>query len=62
MDLKIGDVAIMKKPHPCGSMKWQITRIGADMKIKCETCGRVVMLPRLDFLKRIKKVEVKNNG
>ena len=41
----------MRKPHACGSREWMITRTGADVKIKCLGCGRVVMLDRGDFMK-----------
>jgi hypothetical protein len=54
--LHLGDVVKMRKPHPCGSDLWVITRVGADIKIKCQGCGRVVMLERPDFEKRMKKI------
>jgi hypothetical protein len=52
----LGDRVMMKKEHPCGSNAWQVIRIGADIKIKCEGCGRIVMLDRPTFEKRLKKV------
>ena len=55
----LGDKVIMKKVHPCGSSEFEIIRLGADIKIKCTSCSRVIMLPRVDFNKKIKKV-VKN--
>lgn len=55
-DFALGDMVIMRKPHACGANLWQITRTGADVKIKCSQCGRIVMLDRLDFIKRAKKV------
>ncbi|MFW2883815.1 DUF951 domain-containing protein [Levilactobacillus brevis] len=61
----LGDLVEMKKPHPCGTNRWEITRMGADIKIKCTNCGRVVMLSRREFEKKLKKVLVKadaNNG
>ena len=51
-----GDVVQMKKPHACGGNEWVVTRTGADVKIKCSTCGRVVMLDRLDFIRAGKKI------
>ena len=48
----------MKKDHPCGNNKWEITRLGADIKIKCCNCGRSIMLSRIDFNKKLKKVEI----
>jgi hypothetical protein len=59
----LGDRVMMKKEHPCGSNAWVVIRIGADIKIKCEGCGRIVMLDRPTFEKRLKKVlTVKNGG
>lgn len=52
----LGDTVHMKKPHACGCDTWTITRVGADVKIRCEGCGRVVMLDRLAFLKSAKKI------
>lgn len=52
----LGDRVMMKKEHPCGANAWQVIRIGADIKIKCEGCGRIVMLDRSTFEKRLKKV------
>ncbi len=55
-EYKVGSVVVMKKEHPCGSNEWVITRTGADIKIKCEKCGRSIMLPRIEFNKKLKKV------
>ena len=53
----VGDIITMKKPHPCKkSNQWQIIRMGADIKIKCTGCGRLIMMTRRDFEKRMKKV------
>lgn len=52
----LGSIVIMKKGHPCGANEWEIIRLGADIKIKCTNCNRVVMLPRVEFNKKIKKV------
>lgn len=54
---ELGDVVRMKKKHPCGSYKWEVVRMGADIKIKCQGCGRIVMLPRLQFEKNMLRVE-----
>lgn len=43
-----------KKPHPCGGDLWEIVRTGADYKIKCLTCGRVVMLTPDELKKRVR--------
>ncbi len=53
---KLDSIVVMKKEHPCGSNEWQITRMGADIKIKCLNCGRTIMLPRIEFNKKLKKV------
>lgn len=55
MIINLGDKIITKKKHPCGSDLWEVVRTGADYKIKCTTCGRVVMLSYTDFFKSIKK-------
>lgn len=47
---------MMKKQHPCGTNEFEITRVGADIKIKCCNCERCIMLPRIEFNKKIKKV------
>ncbi len=56
MLLEIGDTVKMRKPHPCGADTWVITRVGADIKMRCNGCGHVVMLDRQDFEKRVKKL------
>ena len=52
----LGDQVVLKKPHACGENLWEIVRVGADVKLKCIACGRVVMLDRLEFLRRAKKL------
>lgn len=61
MEYNLGDIVVMKKVHPCGSDEFKIIRLGADIKIKCTKCDRVIMLPRVEFNKKIKKV-VKNEN
>lgn len=56
MQIRVGDVAEMRKPHPCGSVVWDVVRIGADIGIKCRKCGRRVMLPREEFERRVKSL------
>ncbi len=56
-ELKIGQVLEMKKPHPCGSTEWEVIRLGADVKIRCLGCDRIVMLERIKLIKRIKRVK-----
>ncbi len=47
---------IMKKPHACGTNEWVVTRMGVDIKIKCVNCGREIMMDRLEFEKKLKKI------
>lgn len=44
----------MRKPHPCGGYEWTVVRLGADIGLKCNTCGRRVLLARREFEKRLK--------
>lgn len=56
MNLNVGDRIEMKKQHPCGCKTFTLLRVGMDFKIKCEGCGREVMVPRTKVEKNIKKV------
>lgn len=56
LQIEVGRRVVMRKPHACGSNEWEITRTGADVKIKCLRCGRVVMLDRGDFIRAVKKI------
>ena len=56
-EYKLGSKVIMKKQHPCGTNLWEITRCGVDIKIKCISCGRSIMMDRIEFEKKLKKVE-----
>ncbi len=62
MDIRVGDVLRMKKPHPCGGLDFSVLRVGMDFKIKCLKCGREIMLPRLKCEKHIRKVFRDENG
>lgn len=50
------DIVEMKKPHACGENKWEIIRMGADIRIKCLECGQLVLMPRREFNRKMKKV------
>ncbi len=50
----VGDVVRLKKPHPCGGFDWRVVRLGADIGVKCQTCGRRVLLPRRDLERRMR--------
>ncbi len=52
----LGDIVRLKKKHPCGSERWEITRTGIDIGLKCLGCGRRVMIPRLKLEKRVKEI------
>lgn len=52
---RVGDRVLTRKPHPCGGSEWEITRTGADVKIRCLKCGHTVMIPLPEFAKRVKK-------
>ena len=54
MEISVGDIACMRKQHPCGGFEWKVTRIGADIGMKCLKCGRRVMLAREEFERRVK--------
>ncbi len=53
-DLAIGDLLRLKKPHPCGSNEWTVVRLGADIGLKCQGCGRRILLPRREVARRMK--------
>ena len=55
----LNDKIIMKKPHPCGGKEWEIARIGADVKLRCVTCGKYVNLTRDELKKREKSTGAK---
>ena len=60
MNFDIGDIVELKKTHPCGGKTWKIVRVGADIRLVCNTCGSHVMIPRTKFVKLLKKVVQSN--
>lgn len=54
--IEVGDEIITKKSHPCGSNKFEITRVGMDFRIKCTKCEKEIWIPRVKLEKRIKEV------
>ena len=56
MDIRLGDVLVMKKPHPCGEKRWLVLRTGMDFRLRCTGCGHEVMLPRSKAEKNIREV------
>ena len=55
MDLRVGDLVELRKPHPCGGSSWRIERIGADIGAECLTCGRYLLRKRPSFERSIKR-------
>ena len=56
MDVRLNDILVMKKAHPCGSKEWLVLRTGADFRLRCCGCGHEVMQPRFKFEKNIKQI------
>lgn len=56
IEVRIGDMARLRKQHPCGSFDWEVVRVGADIGLKCQKCGRKVLLDRSEFERRLKKL------
>jgi hypothetical protein len=54
LEFRAGDVVRLRKPHPCGGFEWTVLRIGGDIGLKCQTCGRRLMLPRRELERRLK--------
>ncbi|MBQ2736195.1 MAG: DUF951 domain-containing protein [Clostridia bacterium] len=54
--INIGDILELKKPHPCGSKTFTVSRVGSDIKLTCTGCGRALMLDRIKVEKMIKKI------
>ena len=57
LDVKVNDIIVMKKPHPCGCNEFLVTRIGMDFKIKCTKCSHEVMVARKKIEKNIKQIK-----
>jgi len=55
IDIKLGDIVRLRKPHPCGSYEWEVVIVGADIGLKCLKCQRRVLLARDVFKRRVKK-------
>ena len=57
----IGSLLVLKKGHPCGENLWEVVKLGADIRLKCTKCGRLVIIPRLELNKKIKKIKEREN-
>jgi hypothetical protein len=55
-EVQVGDIVRLRKPHPCGGNTWEVTRIGTDIGLRCQTCGRLVQLRRALFRRRLSEV------
>jgi len=55
-DLKVSDTVRLRKPHPCGSYEWTVTRLGADIGLECKGCGHRIMLTRRELARRVKAI------
>ena len=56
MELHLHDMVELKKEHPCGSRRWEVMRVGMDIKLRCLGCGHEVMAPRRKVEKSIKRI------
>ena len=56
MDIQVGDIVKLKKQPPCGSKAWEVLRIGADFRLKCQGCGHQIMIARRQVEKNIKEI------
>ena len=54
LELSLGDIVRLRKPHPCGGYDWEVVRLGADIGIRCLTCQHKVLLERRDLERRLK--------
>lgn len=61
MDVRLQDILVMKKPHPCGSREWLVLRVGMDFRLRCQGCGHELMIPRSKAEKSIRKIK-RNEG
>ncbi len=60
MDIQVGNIITMKKPHPCGSREWEVLRVGADFRLKCLGCEHQVMLARRMVEKNVRQIRNKD--
>lgn len=56
MDIRLQDILVMKKAHPCGEKRWLVLRTGADFRLRCLGCGHEVMVARFKAEKNIRQV------
>lgn len=56
MEIHVGDILKLKKPHPCGSHEWEVLRVGADFRLKCKGCSHQIMIARKLLEKNVKEI------
>lgn len=56
VQIEMGDIVRLRKKHPCGSSEWEVVRLGLDIGLVCQGCGRRILLPRSKFNKQVKTV------
>jgi len=61
-DIRLDDIVQMRKPHPCGSTQWRVVRLGADIGVRCLSCGRRVLIPRTRFARQVKAILQRGPG
>jgi hypothetical protein len=61
VEIEVGDIARLRKAHPCGSYEWEVMRVGADIGLKCLKCRRGVLLERGVFERRVKEFATKSD-
>ena len=52
----LNSIVEMKKKHACGTNEWKVTRLGVDIKLQCVKCGREVMMDRLEFERKLRRI------
>ena len=62
MDVRLNDILVMKKAHPCGSKEWLVLRTGADFRLRCKGCGHEIMIPRAKAEKNIRSIIREEDG
>ena len=58
-EVDLGDIVRLRKKHPCGGYEWEVVRLGLDIGLVCQGCGRRILLPRSTFNKRLKRITAK---
>jgi len=56
LDVRMGDVIEMRRPHPCGGREWEVVRVGSDVGMTCRTCQRRILMDRSTLYRRAKRL------